>query len=83
MIAVAEVSKNPAHVAGFSRIQALFFLGLPPPTPRPGRFAFHSSIVPGSQPRALPTVTSASGSLYRARAPLVMPSLSATSVRLR
>nr|DAF51562.1 MAG TPA: hypothetical protein [Siphoviridae sp. ctZgu8] len=34
---VELVSKNPAHVAGFSRIYALFLRGLPPPTPRPGR----------------------------------------------
>ena len=32
----------------------LFFRGLPPPTPRPGRFAFHPSIVSGSQPRVRP-----------------------------
>nr|DAU06065.1 MAG TPA: hypothetical protein [Caudoviricetes sp.] len=37
--------------------------GLPPPTPRPGRCAFHWSMVSSRQPLALPTTTSGSGSL--------------------
>nr|DAS52099.1 MAG TPA: hypothetical protein [Caudoviricetes sp.] len=35
--------------------------GLPPPTPLPGRCAFHRSMVSGSQPRVRPMRTSGSG----------------------
>lgn len=37
--------------------------GLPPPTPRPGRAAFHRSMVSGSQPRVAPISASGSGRL--------------------
>lgn len=40
-----------------------FLRGLPPPTPRPGRCAFHWSMVSGSQPRVRPMVASGWGSL--------------------
>ena len=39
--------------------------GLPPPTPRPGREAFHSSIVAGNHPRITPIRASGAGSKYR------------------
>ena len=61
----------------------LFFRGLPPPTPRPGRFAFHPSIVSGSQPRVRPIMASGSGSLRLSRPPLVMPRRSATCLTPR
>lgn len=41
----------------------LFLRGRPPPTPRPGRLAFHRSMVSGSQPRVRPIVASGWGSL--------------------
>nr|DAZ15954.1 MAG TPA: hypothetical protein [Caudoviricetes sp.] len=37
--------------------------GRPPPTPRPGRAAFHRSMVSGSHPRVVPIIASGSGSL--------------------
>lgn len=61
----------------------LFFRGLPPPTSRPGRFAFHPSIVSGSQPRVRPIMASGSGSLRLSRPPLVMPRRSATCLTPR
>nr|DAK00021.1 MAG TPA: hypothetical protein [Caudoviricetes sp.] len=35
--------------------------GRPPPDPRPGRAAFHASIVSGNQPRVAPIKASGSG----------------------
>nr|DAO50039.1 MAG TPA: hypothetical protein [Caudoviricetes sp.] len=55
---------SPGITLGEGRFRVYSVLclrGLPPPTPRPGRCAFHWSMVSGSQPRVRPMVTSGSG----------------------
>ena len=80
----AAVSKTAGRWFEANRVcQSLVFRGLPPPTPRPGRFAFHPSIVSGSQPRVRPIMASGSGSLRLSRPPLVMPRRSATCLTPR
>ena len=59
------------------------FRGLPPPTPRPGREAFHASIVSGSQPRTVPVIASAGGKRYRLSVSGFTPIRSATSARFK
>ena len=80
----AAVSKTAGRWFEANRVcQSLVFRGLPPPTPRPGRFAFHPSIVSGSQPRVRPIMASGSGSLRLSRPPLVMPRRSVTCLTPR
>lgn len=81
----AAVSKTAGRWFEANRVcqSLVFFRGLPPPTPRPGRFAFHPSIVSGSQPRVRPIMASGSGSLRLSRPPLVMPRRSATCLTPR
>ena len=80
----AAVSKTAGRWFAANRVcQSLVFRGLPPPTPRPGRFAFHPSIVSGSQPRVRPIMASGSGSLRLSRPPLVMPRRSVTCLTPR
>ena len=57
------IHRPSRHGEGLFCYLVLFLRGLPPPTPRPGRCAFHWSMVSGSHPRVRPIVASGSGSL--------------------
>lgn len=58
-----------------------FLRGLPPPTPRRGRCAFHWSMVSGSQPLVVPMIASRVGN--PADAAFLIPRYSLTSLVLR
>ncbi len=58
---IAPLSALKLGEGRFRVYSVLCLRGLPPPTPRPGRCAFHWSMVSGSQPRVRPMVTSGSG----------------------
>ena len=80
----AAVSKTAGRWIEANRVcRSLVFRGLPPPTPRPGRFAFHSSMVSADQPRVRPISTSGSGSFKLSSPPGVMPRRSATCLTPR
>ena len=63
IVCVALGQSVAAAFGGICCYSFLFLRGRPPPTPRPGRLAFHRSMVSGSQPRVRPIVASGWGSL--------------------
>ena len=80
----AAVSKTAGRWFEANRVcQSLVFSGSASADARPGRFAFHPSIVSGSQPRVRPIMRRVRGSLRLSRPPLVMPRRSATCLTPR